>query len=120
MLLQWRVKRRRLVHITDDTLPNPYDTLPDDSYMQQLMTAINDGSPQILNPLSYPGGLSAATPAELTVVSFDYTSVSLSWSSAANTIGYKAYLNSVFILDLAPSMTEVTIGNLEPVARAIF
>ncbi|TVY84131.1 hypothetical protein LSUE1_G002188 [Lachnellula suecica] len=101
-----------LIHIIDDILPNPYDTLPSDSYMQQIMTAINGGSPQVLTPFVNPVGLPAATPGALSVVKFEYTSVTLRWSSSANAIGYKVYLNGVSILELAASMTQVTVGNL--------
>lgn len=34
-----------MVEITDDIMPNPYDTLPDDSYMQSLMDAMEGGVP---------------------------------------------------------------------------
>lgn len=34
-----------IVHITDDIEPNPYDTIPGNSYMQTMMNAIAGGTP---------------------------------------------------------------------------
>ncbi|KAK6212849.1 hypothetical protein LQW54_004939 [Pestalotiopsis sp. IQ-011] len=101
-----------IIQITDDTLPNPYDTIPDDVYMQQLISAISGSTPGISEPEAYPGGSAAAAPTGLQVTAYDYSSVSLSWSASANAISYKVYLKNEWALNLASYMTSVTIGNL--------
>lgn len=72
-----------LIHITDDILPNPYDTLPDDAYMQTIMNAVEGGSPHVADPLPYPAdGQPASQPASISVTGSDYSSVSLSWETS--------------------------------------
>jgi hypothetical protein len=34
-----------MIEITNDVMPNPYDTLPDDSYMKSLMDVVEGGTP---------------------------------------------------------------------------
>lgn len=34
-----------LIEITDDNLPNPYDNLPSDAYMQKVLNAVAGGVP---------------------------------------------------------------------------
>ena len=71
-----------LIHITDDTLDNPYDTLPADGYMQTLMNSLRGGSPLVNDPQPFPGGASAPAPlGGLNVVMADYSSVTLSWKA---------------------------------------
>lgn len=100
------------VQITDDTLPNPYDTLPNDSYMQTLLTAMEGGTVEVAEPESFATGSAASTPGGLKVTATDYSSVSLSWTTSANALSYKIYVNGVATLNLASYMTAVTVGNL--------
>jgi hypothetical protein len=39
-----------LIEITNDVLPNPYDNLPEDSYMETFMNAVSGGTLQIALP----------------------------------------------------------------------
>lgn len=100
------------VQITDDTLPNPYDTLPNDAYMQTLLAAMEGGTVQVAEPTAFVTGSAASAPAGLTVTATDYSSVSLKWSTSANAVSYKVYVNGVATLNLASYMTAVTVGNL--------
>ncbi|KAH8819032.1 Spherulation-specific family 4-domain-containing protein [Xylogone sp. PMI_703] len=85
------------LHITDDNLPNPYDTIPDVDYMQTLINSVSGGEPAISDPLPFPNdGSPASQPTGLTITAFDYSSVSLSWSSGSGT------------------MTHTTIANRDP------
>ncbi|GAT25369.1 fibronectin type III domain protein [Aspergillus luchuensis] len=64
-----------LIHITNDNLPNPYDTLPDDDYMQVIMSALESGKPAISSPTAYEkNGQSASAPSSLAVTASDYSS----------------------------------------------
>ncbi|KAH6710590.1 Spherulation-specific family 4-domain-containing protein [Leptodontidium sp. MPI-SDFR-AT-0119] len=103
-----------LIEVTNDSGDNPYDQLPKDPYMQILLNAVSGDSPGISDPLPFSGGPQAATPSGLKVDSAEYSSVSLSWSAAANAIGYKIYLNGAAILCLTKDLTRVTVGNIDP------
>ncbi|OJI89883.1 hypothetical protein ASPTUDRAFT_79749 [Aspergillus tubingensis CBS 134.48] len=83
-----------LIHITNDNLSNPYDTLPDDDYMQN--------------------GQSASAPGSLAVTASDYSSVSLSWgASSPAPYAYSIYQNGKEVARLPGSITKVTIGNID-------
>ena len=104
------------IEFTDGGLPNPYDNLPRDSYMQDLMSAVSGGSPLVDDPLPKPGSGTppASLPQGLTVTDFDYTSVSLSWSSVSRAAEFHVMINDGDeFVSLPSSMTRVTIGNLE-------
>jgi hypothetical protein len=106
-----------LVEITNDVLPNPYDNLPNESYMKTFMDSVSGGTPNIALPrplASSASGPAATIPGGLTVVSSEYTSISLSWSPAANAIGYVVHVNGVATLSLTSAMTHVTMGNFLP------
>ncbi|KAF2789429.1 hypothetical protein K505DRAFT_191768, partial [Melanomma pulvis-pyrius CBS 109.77] len=103
-----------MLQITNDVMPNPYDNLPDDAYMQDHINAVVGGEPMIAGIPSAAGGPAASTPGGLQVTGSEYTSVTLSWSRAANAIGYRVYQNDQLILSLSADMTRVTLGNLSP------
>ncbi|PLB48819.1 fibronectin type III domain protein [Aspergillus steynii IBT 23096] len=104
-----------LIHITDDTLPNPYDTLPADDYMQTIMKAVDGGGPAVADPSSYSNtGSAASVPSGLKVTASDYSSVSLSWSGSGFPYAYAVYQDGKEVVRLLGSMTEVTIGNIKP------
>jgi hypothetical protein len=104
-----------MLQLTNDVYdPNPYDNLPGDSYMKALMNAVSGGSPKVASVSATSGGPGASTPGGLSVVSFEYTSVTLSWSTAANAIGYNVYVNGKSSLSLPAYMTKVTVGNFAP------
>ena len=100
------------MQVMDDIMPNPYDNLPKESYMQAHMNAIPSSQPKVAlaSKMSNPiGGRLASAPRDLVVVSFKYTSVSLRWSAAANAVGYNIYVNERLSLSLVGSITHVTI-----------
>lgn len=103
-----------LVEVTNDVLDNPYDTLPDDAYMASFIGAIEGGSPPITDAAAAVGGPAADVPGTLSVTASDYSSVSLSWGSAANAVGYNVYTNGKQVLSLPSSMTRVTVGMIDP------
>jgi len=104
-----------MLHITDDIEPNPYDTIPDDEYMQNFMDAVEGG--QTLNEALalYTGSVKRVdSPLRFQVDQFDYSSATLSWLVTSEAIGYRIRQDGVPILSLMPWMTVVTVGNLEP------
>lgn len=103
-----------LVEVTDDTPDNPYDTLPNNGYMQTLMTSVQGGSPLVTNALTAADGPAAKAPGSLAVNSYGYSSVSLSWDSSANAVGYNVYLNGWQVASLPSYMIRVTIGDIPP------
>ncbi|RFU29239.1 hypothetical protein B7463_g7110, partial [Scytalidium lignicola] len=104
------------IHITDDNLPNPYDTIPDDGYMQTLINVVSGGEPAISDPLPFLNdGSPASQPTGLIITAFDYSSVSLSWSLGSSTpLALAIYLNGKEIVRLPGTMTHATIGNRNP------
>lgn len=106
-----------LVEVTDDTPVNPYDgALPDDAYMQSFMSAVQGGSAPVTDPPAAADGPAADAPEYLTITSYGYSSVSLSWTSSANlnVVGYNVYLNGVQVLSLPSYMTRATVGDMPP------
>jgi hypothetical protein len=112
-----------MLHITDDIEPNPYDTIPDDAYMQTFMDALSGGSPPndgVFSLAPVAGSSETYSPREVAHLGADYTSATLSWPTSPNILGYTVYQDSVPILSLTPSMTEVTVGGLKPGEAYIF
>ncbi|PVH73435.1 hypothetical protein DL98DRAFT_607326, partial [Cadophora sp. DSE1049] len=102
-----------LIQMTDDDLENPYDNLPSASYMQAHLTAVAGGQP-LRETKSFPSGAAASTPGSLSVTTADYSSAHLTWSAAANAIGYQVYLGGRLVASVTADMKEVTIGGLAP------
>jgi hypothetical protein len=104
-----------LLHITDDVEPNPYDSVPNDAYMQIFMDAVPGGTP-LKEPLEkYTGSIQKVdTPLRLQTDFVDYSSVSLSWLVTSGASGYVIFQDGVQILSLMPWMITVTVGGLEP------
>ncbi|KAJ0413256.1 fibronectin type III domain protein [Aspergillus carlsbadensis] len=106
-----------LVHITDDVLPNPYDTLPSEAYMKAIMDVLKGGGPDVSSPSSYPkDGTPGVKPGPLTVTGSDYSSVSLQWdvSSRAPVYAYAIFQDGKEVARLLGTMSRVTIGNIPP------
>jgi hypothetical protein len=102
------------IHITDDTLDNPYDTLPSDSYMQQMMNDVEGGVPLNDGASEWASGSAAGAVTGLSITKSDYSSAHLVWNAAGNAIGYHVYVNSQIFASVLSTMTEITIGGLEP------
>lgn len=105
-----------LVEVTNDTPDKPYDNLPDDAYMQSFMNAVQGGSAPVTDAPVAASGPAADIPGNLTVTSFGYSSVSLSWEESANlnAMGYNVYINEWQALSLPFYMTRVTVGRIAP------
>jgi len=103
-----------LIEITDDDNPNPYDNLPNEAYMQAVISAVSGGKPSIADPDKAVGSYVAGLPSNAAVSFSDYSSVILTWSAVGSALGYGVYLNGALILELPPSLTRATIGMLEP------
>ncbi|KAE8371195.1 Spherulation-specific family 4-domain-containing protein [Aspergillus bertholletiae] len=108
------------LQLTDDTLPNPYDTLPGDSYIQGMMDAIQGNSPLNTDASSWLSGNAAAEVSGLSVLTSDYTSTKLSWGSALNALGYYVFSGDSLIASIPSSITTITIGGLQSGASHVF
>ncbi|KAJ5423592.1 hypothetical protein N7491_008808 [Penicillium cf. griseofulvum] len=86
------------IEITDDVMPNPYDTLSADSYIQKMLDAVDGG---------------AGAVDTLTVEKPDYSSAKLSWTAASNVVGYHVYSGDSILASVPSSMTAITIGGLQ-------
>ncbi|GKZ53514.1 hypothetical protein AnigIFM49718_007389 [Aspergillus niger] len=88
-----------LIHITNDNLPSPYDSFPDDNYMQTIMSALEGGKPAVSSP---------------TADRLRLLPVSLSWgASSPAPYAYSIYQNGKEVARLPGSMAKVTIGNID-------
>lgn len=106
-----------LVHITPDVLPNPYDTLPDENYMETIMDAIKGGGPDVADPTPWPkDGTSTFKLGPVTVTDSDYSSVNLKWdiSNRIPPYAYAVFHDGKEVARLPGTMSRVTIGNIEP------
>lgn len=103
-----------LVEVTDDTPDNPYDTLPDDTYMQSFMSSVQGGSAPVTDAPAAADGPAADAPGSLTMTSYGYSFVILTWNSSSNAVGYNVYLNGVQVLSVPFDMTVVTVGDIPP------
>jgi hypothetical protein len=101
------------LQLTNDVLPNPYDTLPGESYVQSMMDAIEGGVPLNDLPSSWRSGGSAAAVSGLSILSSDYSSAKLSWNAASNALGYHVYSGDNLIASIPGSMTTITVGGLK-------
>ncbi|PKY04114.1 fibronectin type III domain protein [Aspergillus campestris IBT 28561] len=100
------------IQLTDDTLPNPYDTLSGVSYVKSMMGGIKGGS-LLNNPASpWTSGSTAAAVSGLSASTSDYTSAKLSWDAASDALGYHVYLGDKLVASVPSSMTAITIGGL--------
>ncbi|OGM39733.1 hypothetical protein ABOM_012127 [Aspergillus bombycis] len=108
-----------LLEITDDDQPNPYDNLPSEAYMQALISAVPGGTPPIKNSAKATSSYVAGLPSDVVVSSSDYSSVTLTWSSVANALGYAVYKDGALVLELPASLTRATVGMLDPGSSGI-
>ncbi|GES61487.1 fibronectin type III domain protein [Aspergillus terreus] len=76
------------LQLTNDLLPNPYDTLPGESYMQSMMNTIKRGALLNADASIWRSGSNAGAVSGLSVLSSDYSSAKLSWNAASNALGY--------------------------------
>ncbi|KAL4891313.1 fibronectin type III domain protein [Aspergillus ambiguus] len=106
-----------LVHITPDILPNPYDTLPDETYMQAIMDSMEGGGPKVASPSSFSANGQTSFPlGGITVTDSDYSSVSLKWDISNRTppYAYSVFRDGKEVARIPGTMDHVTIGNIAP------
>jgi hypothetical protein len=108
-----------LLEFTDDDQPNPYDNLPNEAYMQAVIGAVQGGTPSIKDPAKATSSYVAGLPGDVAVSSSDYSSVTLTWSSVANALGYAVYKDGALVLELPASLTRATVGMLNPGSSGI-
>jgi hypothetical protein len=63
--------------------------------MQAVISAVPSGTPPIGDPAKATSSYVASLPSDVIVSSSDYSSVTLTWSSAANALGYAVYKNAL-------------------------
>jgi hypothetical protein len=100
------------VQLTNDVLPNPYDNLPDESYMKTMMSAVSGGSLKKDDASSWASGSSAGLVSGLLILKSDYTSAQLSWSAVSNALGYNIYSDDTLVASVPNSMTTIALGGL--------
>lgn len=100
------------VQLTNDLLPNPYDNLPDDSYMTKMMNLVDGGSLLNNDASSWASGNNARQVFVLKSEPWEYTSVQLSWDAASDALGYSVYSGDKVLASVPSSMTEITLGGL--------
>lgn len=103
-----------VIETTTGVLPNPYNTVPADSYMQTLVNAVGGNVPLVASPAVYPGGPASSAPKNLDSIDTDFSAVSLTWSAAANAVAYRVYQGDKVAVDLPKSFTSVQVGSLTP------
>ncbi|KAL4820012.1 Spherulation-specific family 4-domain-containing protein [Aspergillus spinulosporus] len=111
------------IHITDDTLPNPYDTLPNEAYMSALMNAVQGGRPAVASPSLFGNEGRTALPLNaLTVTDVDYSSVRLKWNIPNRNwpYAYAVFRDGREVARLPGTIDHVTIGNINPGSRISF
>jgi len=87
--------------------------------MQAVVGAIPGGKLRINNPVRVTGSYIAGLPSNVVVSSSDYSSVTFTWSSVGNALGYAVYKNGAQILELPASLTRATVGMLDPGSSGI-
>jgi len=104
------------VFVTNDTLPNPYDTLPPTSYWSDEQTQIAPGSSL--------GTTAPSVPSDLTSGSIGGTQASLNWGAStagsAPLAGYDVYENGAYLASVPSGTTTYTATNLNPATSYSF
>ncbi|KAB5511567.1 Spherulation-specific family 4-domain-containing protein [Coniochaeta sp. 2T2.1] len=104
-----------IIQITNDIMPNPYDNLPDDSYMQAHLAAVGGGSVPSADTHAWPSDKgSAGAVASLVVAHGEYSSAALLWNAASNAVGYHVYDKGILVAGVPSDMTSITIGGVPP------
>jgi len=102
------------IQLTDETLDNPYNILPVESYIQSVLGGVAGGVPLNNGASAWASGSSAGAVSSLTISTSDYSSATMSWSAASNALGYNVYLGDTVVASVPSTMTAITIGGLAP------
>lgn len=101
-----------LIHITPADMPNPYNSLPSESYMQRLINAVPGGGPIIEESLPFPKDGSGAGVTSSSVTGADYTSVSMEWSYPdSDPYGFGVYSGEEELVRLPGFSRHASIGS---------
>lgn len=101
------------LQLTNDMLPNPYDNLPDDGYMQAQIAQASGGTVLNTPASSWSSGSAAGPVASVSIDFSDYSSAALSWPGVQGALGYNIYSNAQIAASVPSTMTSVTIGGLD-------
>lgn len=82
--------------------------------MQAVISTVSGGTPPIDDLPKVTSSYVAGLPSDAVVSFSDYSSVTLTWSSVENALGYAIYKNGAQVLELPASLTRATIGMLDP------
>ncbi|KAH8902036.1 hypothetical protein BR93DRAFT_888140 [Coniochaeta sp. PMI_546] len=102
------------LQITDEDMPNPYDILPDDDYMQAQLLQASGGTVKTDPASTWPAGEAVGSVGSLNVGFFDYSSANMIWSGVTGAFGYNIYVNGRLGASVPGKMTSITIGGLQP------
>jgi hypothetical protein len=108
------------LQMTDETLPNPYNILPSDSYMQAQIAQASGGSATNAPASTWPSGEAAGAVDSVGIGFYDYSSCNLVWPAVQGAFGYNLYSNAELVASVPPTMTTITIGSLQPGTRYAF
>jgi hypothetical protein len=109
-----------LIHITPTVMPNPYNSLPSETYMDKTINFVPGGSPLIHNHLSSYSSESAPGKPLAKVTDLDYTSLHVEWSHPrGNPYGFAVYTSEEELVCLPGFMRKVTIGNIPIATKAM-
>ena len=82
--------------------------------MQAVIGTVISGTPSTRDPIAVTNSYIAGLPSDVAVFFSDYSSVTLTWSSVANALGYAVYMNSEQVLKLSALLTRATVGMIDP------
>ena len=99
------------LYVTNDNLPNPWDTLPTGTFWSDELTqtGASGGGGGDTTPPSAPSGLHTT--------SVGATSVALAWSASTDNVGvaaYDVYAGGSVVATVSGSTTSATVSNLGP------
>jgi hypothetical protein len=98
------------VFVTDATLPNPYDTLPEPAYWDDEVTQMPPGNS--------PGSVPPSTPTGLSASSVGSSEMTIGWDASAPgsqaAAAYDVYSDGVWLTSVPGDATSYTATDLEP------
>lgn len=104
------------LYVTNDALPNPWDTLPTGAYWSDELaqTGAGGGSGDTSPP---------STPTGLHATNVTASSVTLGWTASTDNVGVSGYdirANGTVVATVAGTATSATVGNLSPATSYTF
>jgi hypothetical protein len=94
-------------------MPNPYDKLPDEDYMQTLIATVGSGKPLFGEPGAFRGGGGKPSSPSLKAPDTNYSSVALEWTPSGTTFDFAMYLYGTMQVAYFPcTMTRAVIPGI--------